>query len=113
MSRTYKLYLQDISECCTNVKDYTAGMNLDEFSVDKKTIDAVVRNLEIIGEAVKNVPNEILQIKPEIEWKEIARFRDVIVHHYFKINLKIVWDIVQNRLFDLKNAVDEISSKIT
>jgi uncharacterized protein with HEPN domain len=113
MSRTYKLYLQDISECCKNVADYTSDMNFDEFSVDKKTIDAVVRNLEIIGEAVKNVPNDILHVKPEIEWKEIARFRDVIVHHYFKINLKIVWDIVQNRLFELKNAVDEISSKIT
>jgi uncharacterized protein with HEPN domain len=67
-----------------------------------------VRNLEIIGEAVKNVPPEILQIKPEIEWQKIARFRDLIIHHYFKVKLTIVWDIVQNSLAELKAATDEI-----
>lgn len=64
MSRTYSLYLQDIIECCQNVKDYLGDMSFAEFSDDKKTVDAVVRNLEIIGEAVKNIPSEILQIKP-------------------------------------------------
>ena len=87
MLRDYRLYLQDILEACENVRHYSSGMNLEEFSADKKTIDAVVRNLEIIGEAVKNVPNELLQNRPEIEWKRIARFRDVIVHR----NFGLIW----------------------
>lgn len=90
MSRISKLYLRDITECCENAKEYTAGMSFSEFSVDKKTIDAAVRNLEIIGEAVKNIPEDILQTKPEIEWKKVARFRDIVVHHYFKVDLEVV-----------------------
>ena len=108
MSRDYRLYLQDILESCENIRQYTGGMNFEEFSADRKTIDAVVRNLEIIGEAVKNIPNKILQTRPEIEWKEIARLRDLITHHYFKIKLTIVWDIVQNRLNELEKAVREM-----
>ncbi len=108
MSRIYKLYLQDILECCANIDEYIGEMSFKEFSVDKKTVDAVVRNLEIVGECVKNVPNEILQTKPEIEWKQIARFRDLIVHHYFKVDLEIVWDILQNYLKDLEIAVKKI-----
>jgi uncharacterized protein with HEPN domain len=87
-------------------------MTFDEFSDDDKTIDAVVRNLEIIGEAVKNIPSEVLETKPQIEWKQIARFRDLIAHQYFKIKLTIVWDIVQNQLNELKTAVDEILSEM-
>lgn len=108
MSRIYSLYLQDILECCENIKDYIGNMSFAEFSADKKTIDAVVRNLEIIGEAVKSVPLEILQIKPQIEWKKIARFRDVIVHHYFKVDLEIVWDIIKNHLPKLETATGEL-----
>ncbi len=108
MSRIYKLYLEDILECCENINKYTGEMSFKEFSVDKKTIDAVVRNLEIIGEAVKSVPNEILQSKAEIEWKQIARLPDIIVHHYFKVDLEVVWDILKNHLEDLETAVKEI-----
>ena len=108
MLRDYRLYLQDILECCENARNYVGEMTFEEFSADRKTIDAVVRNLEIIGEAVKNVPSEILQTKPKIEWKQVARFRDLIIHQYFKIKLTIVWDIVQNRLEELKQAVDEM-----
>ena len=113
MLRDYRLYLQDIAECCQNAADYTDGMSFDEFSADRKTIDAVVRNLEIIGEAVKNVPLDILQTKPEIEWQQIARLRDLIIHHYFKVKLTVVWDIVQNRLPELKMAVSEMLVEIS
>lgn len=108
MSRTSELYLQDIIECCENVKDYIGKWSFDEFSGDKKTIDAVVRNLEIIGEAVKNIPDEVRHTKPKIEWKKVARFRDVIVHHYFKVDLEVVWDVVINRLPELETAAGEI-----
>ncbi len=108
MSRKFELYLSDIAECCQNVKEYTRGMSFEEFSADKKTIDAVVRNLEIIGQAVKNIPNELLENNPEIEWKKIARFRDIIVHRYFKIDLEVVWDVIENQLTKLETAVGKI-----
>jgi uncharacterized protein with HEPN domain len=105
--------LQDILDASENVSEYIGKMSFEEFSADKKTIDAVVRNLEIIGEAVKNLSDEILQTKPEIEWKQIACFRDIVVHRYFKVDLEIVWDILQNRLPDLQQAVKEILTDIT
>ena len=108
MLRDYNLYLQDIFECCENAVGYVSGMTFEEFAADRKTVDAVARNLEIIGEAVKNLPSEILRTKPEIEWQQIARFRDLITHHYFKIKLTVVWDIIENRLKELKKAVGEI-----
>jgi uncharacterized protein with HEPN domain len=112
MSRNLNLYLQDILECCQNIREYVGSMTFAEFSADTKTIDAVVRNLEIVGESVKQIPPELLEIKPQINWKQIARFRDIIVHRYFKVDMEIVWDILQNRLPELEKAVREISSSL-
>ena len=108
MPRTSELYLRDIIERCKNVEEYIGNQSFDGFSSDKKTIDAVVRNLEIIGEAVKNIPDDLLQIKPEIERRKIARFRDVIAHHYFKVDLEVVWDVVTNRLPEIETAAGEM-----
>lgn len=105
MSRDYRLYLFDILECCEKAREYTAGQSFEDFSEDKKTTDAVVRNLEIIGEAVKNIPSDLLETQPNIEWKQIARFRDNVIHLYFGVNLTIIWDILQNKLGDLETAV--------
>ena len=105
MSRDYRLYLDDIIECCEKILDFTAGMTLEDFSNDVRTVDAVVRNIEIIGEAVKNVPVEWLETKPEIDWKKIARLRDLIVHRYFRVELEVIWTIVQDRLPELQESV--------
>ena len=112
MPRTSELYLRDIIECCENVREYIGSQSFDKFSGDRKTIDAVVRNLEIIGEAVKNIPDEVRQTRPEIEWKKVARFRDVIVHHYFKVDLEVVWDVVTNRLPEIETAAGEMLVEI-
>jgi uncharacterized protein with HEPN domain len=87
MSRDYSLYLFDVLKACEKGQRYTDGMSLGTFATDEKTIDSVVRNLEIIGEAVKSVPPELLSAESEIDWKRIARFRDIIAHHYFKVDL--------------------------
>lgn len=108
MSRISKLYLDDILESCRNVRDYTHGMSFDDFSNDQKTIDAVVRNLEIIGEAVKSIPPDLLDQRPDIPWKKIARFRDIVVHHYFKVDLEVVRDVIQNQILQLDTAVHDI-----
>ena len=72
----------------------------------------MVRNLEIIGEAVKNIPIEILHAFPKIEWKRIARFRDIVIHRYFKVDLEVVWDILEHQLENLESAVDQILANI-
>ena len=108
MSRDYSLYLYDILEACENVREYTDGQTFTEFSDDKKTQDAVIRNLEIIGEAVKNIPSDLLASQPQIEWKQIARFRDNVIHRYFGVQLTIVWDVVENKLEDLRTAVESL-----
>ncbi len=83
-------------------------MTYDQFAKDPRTVDAVLRNLEIIGEAVKNLPAEFVEQKPEIEWKQLARFRDLVAHYYFNIKLTIVWDVLGNELAALESAVESI-----
>ena len=83
MSRDFRLYLADIIQSCDRIYEYVIEHNFESFSSDYKTIDAVARNLDIIGEAVKNVPKEILARRPNIEWSDVARFRDQIAHQYF------------------------------
>lgn len=104
MSRIYSLYLADIVESCDRIKSYLSGMTFDDFILDNKTVDAVVRNLEIIGEAVKNLPDYVRDIRPEVEWKKVARFRDVIAHHYFKIDYDKVWMITQTKVKEIESA---------
>ena len=104
MSRIYSLYLTDILESCERVRAYLSGMTFDDFILDNKTVDAVVRNLEIIGEAVKNLPQDVRELRPEIEWKKVARFRDVIAHHYFKIDYDRVWSITQTKIDEIEAA---------
>ncbi len=108
MSRDFRLFLDDIIECCDRVREYTSGYTFAQFSSDPKTIDAVVRNLEIIGEAIKNVPPDKLALRPEVAWKQIARFRDNVIHRYFGVRLPIVWNIVQSEIDPLQNAVTTI-----
>lgn len=105
MSRDFRLYLDDILECCDRVLEYTEGYSYEQFAGDSKTVDAVVRNLEIIGEAVKGLPAEVIERAPEIEWKLIARFRANVIHRYFGIRLPIVWNVIENEVALLRPAV--------
>jgi uncharacterized protein with HEPN domain len=108
MSRDYSLFLLDIIEACDKVDSYIAGLTYDEFLQHPMVIDAVVRNLEIIGEAVKSVPQSWIEIQPQINWKKVARFRDVIAHYYFKVDFEVVWTITQGSLGELRQAANYI-----
>ena len=83
-------------------------MSFEDFLADERTLDAVVRNLEIIGEAAKNVPEEVRLCYPEIEWRKIAGLRDILSHTYFKISEAILWDVVQNKVPPLAEQVKQI-----
>lgn len=108
MQRTYEAYLNDVLESIRKIEKYTKNMTYGDFREDELRQDAVARNLEIIGEAVKKIPDEIKNRKTEIEWKKIAGLRDILAHEYFGINLEIVWDVMENKLPDLKKNTQAI-----
>ena len=108
MSRDYKVYLEDILEAIHKIRAYTAGLSLPTFTADSKTFDAVVRNLEIIGEAAKGLPEPVRVRHAEVNWKRIAGLRNILIHEYFGVDATIIWDIVQNKLTALENASQEI-----
>lgn len=106
MPRDYRLYLDNVLESIDNIFLYIERMDFEKFAADQKTVDAVVRNLEIIGEAARNLSDEIKQSLPEIEWKKIVAMRNILAHEYFDINKQIIWDIVQTKLMPLKEACE-------
>ena len=105
MSRDVGLYLEDILLACQKIKRYTAGMSLADFRGDERTDDAVIRNLEIIGKAARNVEPEFQQQYPEVEWRSITALRNILAHGYFSIKDEIVWDIVQNKVPQLEELI--------
>ena len=108
MPREYKLYLEDILLSISKINNYINSMGFEEFSKVSLIQDAVIRNLEIIGESVKNIPQEIKEENSHIEWRKIAGLRDVITHAYFAVDLEIVWEIIEDKLPELEKEVRNI-----
>ena len=92
------LYLEDIATSMQRVQEYTLGLDFQKFKWDYKTVDAVIRNFEVIGEASKNLPKEIKEKYPNIPWEEMYRLRNRISHEYFGIDYEILWDIATKHL---------------
>lgn len=103
--RPVRLLIADIIEAIEKIERYISGLDHDAFVHDEKTMDAVVRNLEIIGEAGRRTPESFRRQHPEIEWARIVGLRNRIVHAYFGIDLEIIWEILQKDLSVLKSRI--------
>ena len=109
--RSTRLLLEDILQCADNILDYTGNLNFEQFISDRKTIDAVIRNFEIIGEASNRLPEEIKDQFISIDWFRLRGFRNRIVHDYFGIDYKIIWNIKESYLPILINEIKRILEK--
>lgn len=106
--RTPKLLLEDIIESAEKILQYTKGISFEEFSKDNKTVDAVIRNFEIIGEASNLIPDELKDKYSEIDWHRIRGFRNRIVHDYFGVDLLIIWKIIFDQIPGLITEITKI-----
>jgi uncharacterized protein with HEPN domain len=106
--REWRFRINDILEAIEKVCRYTEGMSFGTFSADEKTVDAVVRNLEIIGEAARHIPEEIHNEFPDLPWAEMRGIRNVLIHEYFGVSLPILWKTTQNDLPPLVPILKQI-----
>ena len=104
-------YLEHIIDAVKDIESFTRGLTKSQFLKNKLRQSAVIRQLEIIGEASKNLPENFREKYSEVEWKKIAGTRDKIIHHYFGIDLNTVWDILQEDIPDLKEKILKIMEK--
>jgi uncharacterized protein with HEPN domain len=108
MSRSPQLYLEDILQSTNKILRYLEDTDYEAFFADEMKFDAVMRNLQVIGEAVKKIPSEIQENYPLVEWRKIAGLRDIIVHAYFGLEDEIIWDVVTNKVPLLKIQVEVV-----
>lgn len=106
--RDRTLLIEDMLDAALKIKRYTGGLDFTAFIEDDKTVDAVVRNFEIIGEAANRIDEDFKQSNPQIEWKRIKGFRNRIVHDYFGIDYEIVWSIIEDDLNDLLDQLRQL-----
>ncbi len=109
--RDYFLYLRDILESISAVESYLVGFDRDALVGDRKTWSATIREMEIIGEAVGKLPDQIKMAHPEVNWRALKDFRNVLAHQYFGINADLVWDIAHNKLPVLKRQIEAIAEQ--
>lgn len=113
MPRDAKQYLEDILQAIRDIEQYTANAkDFDEFSSSAMRVHAILYNLEIIGEAVKNVPAAVKKKYSYVEWRKMAGLRDIVAHEYFGVSLQIIWGVIQNNLPVVKEQIEGVLSEM-
>jgi uncharacterized protein with HEPN domain len=111
MSRDFGFFIDDMRVACRKIIRHTKGFSREKFFKDDKTFDAVMRNLEIIGEAAKHIPEGVRKKNSRIAWRKISGLRDVVIHEYFGIDHDIIWSILIEEIPTLLKELNEISVK--
>jgi uncharacterized protein with HEPN domain len=105
IARDWRLYADDIIEACGKIRRFVEGMSYEAFVADELKRDAVLRNIEIIGEAAKNLPDDVIAKAPDIPWRKVRGMRDVLAHGYFGLEIKVVWSTATTKIDDIERAV--------
>ncbi|NVM19851.1 MAG: DUF86 domain-containing protein [Candidatus Lokiarchaeota archaeon] len=112
MKKNGKIFLTHILDSINLVEEYLKGKSKLDFLNSKQLQDSVIRRIEIIGEAIKNIPNDIKENYSQIPWKEITGMRDILIHQYFGVDLNLTWQVIDKDLPRLKRQISDISNKI-
>jgi uncharacterized protein with HEPN domain len=112
MTRDIRVYIEDILDSITKIEQYTKSVNEQEFLTNTQLQDAVLRRLEIMGEAVKNIPQSFRDKYPHIPWKKIAGLRDVLIHEYFGVNMRRAWKVAKQDIFVLSDEIQKVQKDL-
>lgn len=105
-------YIQDILTSITDVEEFIEGMTFEDFSNDKKTVNAAIRSLEVLGEATRHIPRNVRAKYKAVPWAKMAGLRNVLIHEYMGVDLKTVWNIMTKRIYELKPAIEVIKTDL-
>jgi len=108
MPRDYKIFLKDILESIEKIEGYKQDISFSNLTENHLVLDAILYNLQVIGEAAKHIPEDVRNKYNEVEWRKIAGLRDIVAHEYFGISVEIVWDVIENKLPALSTAIKKI-----
>lgn len=112
MKKEYRDYIEDILNSILKIEQFIDELTFEDFKSDDKTVFAVIRALEIIGEAAKKIPQPLKDKYPQIPWREISGMRDKLIHGYFGVDLKVVWDTIKIDIPDLKPLINKMLSEL-
>lgn len=112
MEREQKIYLIDILDSALKIENYVAELSYEEFELDEKTIDAVIRNFEIIGEASRNIFKKLRDKYPEVPWGNMISMRNILSHEYYRVGLNVVWDTIKEDIPKIKYYIENILNDI-